>query len=403
MSHFDYVIVGGGPAGAAAALAIREQDKEGSILLLGAEREPPYQRPPLSKGLWLGQQEEGDLPIKSVADWAALQVTLALGDPVLAVQRGRRRVRTAAGRDYDYGKLLLAMGGTPRILATPETLRDRVLTLRTLEDYRRLRARAAQGGKVLVLGGGFLGAELAVALSRQTGLQVQYCVAGSGPLSHVLPPALVQMISDRYQSAGVLLSTEQRFAELTMGPAGPVARCASGEEMACDWVAYGIGLQINTALAEAAGLQLAGGGVAVDDRLRSSDPQIWIAGDMATFPDPVWGQPLRLEHWDNAEATGRHAGLVMAGLDQPYTHQGMFFSDIYEFGFEAVGECWSSMATFIDLSREGDQGVVYFLRDNQVHGVLLWNVWGQADAARALIAGREVVGSEELRGRLGVF
>ena len=134
--------------------------------------------------------------------------------------------------------------------------------------------------------------------------------------------------------------------------------------------------------------------------MRSSDPHIWVAGDLATYPDPVWGSPLRLEHWDNAEATGRIAGLNMAGETVAFRHQSMFYSDIYEFGFEAVGECRSDMVGHTECSPDGDQAIVYYLRDHQLRGVLLWNVWGKVKAARTLIAAKRRVEPDALRGLL---
>ncbi|MBU2824242.1 FAD-dependent oxidoreductase, partial [Acidithiobacillus ferrooxidans] len=286
-------------------------------------------------------------------------------------------------------------------LPTPPGLENRVFSLRSLADYRRLHTRATEGGTVLVIGGGFLGAELAVALSLQPGLAVHYCVSGKGPLAHVLPPPLMEQVSARYREAGVQLHVEHHFKDLRSESGQLISRFADGAEISCDWITYGIGMLSLTALAEAAGLVMAPGGVRVDDGMRSSDPRIWVSGDLATYPDPVWGTPLRLEHWDNAEATGRAAGSSMAGKEVHFQHQSMFYSDIYEFGFEAVGECRSDMDCYTDISPGGDKAVVYYLRDDQIHGILLWNVWDQVKTARSLIAQKAVVHLQELRGRIG--
>ena len=401
MKRYNYLIVGAGAAAASAASAIRKKDPQGSILMLGAEMEPPYQCPPLSKGLWLGKDKEEEITLKRPADWETLGVTLALGDPVIDLDAERCVVGTKAGKTFFYEKLLLATGGQPRPLPTPPGLENRVFSLRSLADYRRLHTRAIEGGTVLVIGGGFLGAELAVALSSQPGLAVQYCVSGKGPLAHVLPPPLVEQVSARYREAGVQLHVAHHFKDLRSESGKLVSRFADGAEIPCDWIAYGIGMLSLTALAEAAGLVMAPGGVRVDDGMRSSDPRIWIAGDLATYPDPVWGTPLRLEHWDNAEATGRAAGSSMAGKEVHFQHQSMFYSDIYEFGFEAIGECRSDMDCYTDISPGGDKAVVYYLRDDQIHGILLWNVRDQVKTARGLIAQKAVVHLQELRGRIG--
>ncbi len=402
MECYNYLIVGAGAAAASAASAIRRKDPQGSILMLGAEMEPPYQRPPLSKGLWLGKDKEEEIALKNPADWEALGITLALGDPVIDLDAQRCIVGTRAGEIFFYEKLLLATGGQPRLLPTPPGSENAVFSLRSLADYRHLRTQAAEGGSVLVIGGGFLGAELAVALSSQPGLAVQYCVSGRGPLAHVLPPPLRERISARYREAGVQLHVEHHFKDLRTESGKLVSRFANGAEIACDWIAYGIGMLPLTALAEAAGLVMAPGGVRVDDGMRSSDPRIWIAGDLATYPDPVWGTPVRLEHWDNAEATGRAAGSSMAGKEVHFQHQSMFYSDIYEFGFEAVGECRSDMDCYTDFSPEGNKAVVYYLRAGQIHGILLWNIGEQVKTARDLIAAKGIVDHPEgLRGRIG--
>ncbi len=400
-TYYDYLLVGAGPAAAAAASAIREKDTQGQILMLGAEPETPYQRPPLSKGLWLGKDEESDLPLKSSSGWASLSVEMTLGDPVITLDSRHREVKTLAGKRYDYGKALLAMGGRPKPLtAVPDLLRDRVLSLRSLADYRRLRARAAEGGEVLVVGGGFLGAELAAALSQQDALKIHYCVSGDGPLAQMLPPMLVEKVSARYRTAGVDLEKQRKLLEIRAQDGRLAAVFADGHPVVCDWMVYGIGMEPNNALADTAGLKKGQGAVAVDAQMRSSDPHIWVAGDLATYPDPVWGSPLRLEHWDNAEATGRTAGLSMAGETVVFRHQSMFYSDIYEFGFEAVGECRSDMVCHTECSPDGDQAIVYYLRDHQLRGVLLWNVWGKVKAARTLIAAKRRVEPDALRGLL---
>ncbi|WP_219616245.1 NAD(P)/FAD-dependent oxidoreductase [Acidithiobacillus ferriphilus] len=398
--YFDYLLVGAGPAAAAAAVAIRSKDMVGRILMLGAETETPYQRPPLSKGLWLGKDKEANLPLMSNADWTALKVDIVLGDPVTNLDPQQRTLSTSAGKTYHYHKSLLAMGGRPRQLTVPVTIQDRVFTLRTLADYRRLRTQAAEGGKVVVIGGGFLGAELAVALSQQQGLDVHYAVSGDGPLAQILPPVLLEKVSARYRAAGVQLETQKTLQEIRAEGGRLVVRFEDGHALNCDWVVYGIGMEPNRALADIADLKMALGGIAVDAQMRSSDPHIWAAGDLATYPDPVWGTPVRLEHWDNAEATGHAAGLAMAGETTSFAHQSLFYSDIYEFGFEAVGICRSSMECRTALSPDGAQAVIYYLQDRRVRGVLLWNVWKKADAARALIAARTEVRQASWKGPL---
>jgi 3-phenylpropionate/trans-cinnamate dioxygenase ferredoxin reductase subunit len=387
ISSWDYVIVGTGPAAAEAAVAIRELDNRGKLLMLGAERQLPYQRPPLSKGLWTGKDTVEELPLRSAAEWDGLSVQIHLGDAVIELDAGARTLTSASGRIYRYERLLLATGGRAR---QPElaiaTLRDRVFTLRNFQDYERLQAAARPGLTVLVVGGGFLGAELAAALSRQEGLKVHHAFAGNAPLAHVLPPTLQKVVLARYGKAGVQLHPQHRLEGLDWEDGSVRAHFTTQAPIACDLLVYALGMESNLELAQQAGLTLDKGGVLVNTELRSSDSRIWAAGDLATYPDPVWQEPCRLEHWDNAEATGRAAGRAMAGRSEPFRHQSLFFSDLFELGFEAVGRCDSQRVLRVAAPPGGGKAVVYYGDGDWVEGVLLWNVWGKADAAREGIA-----------------
>ncbi|MHB1281929.1 MAG: NAD(P)/FAD-dependent oxidoreductase [Acidithiobacillus sp.] len=394
MAEYDYLLIGAGPAVAAASGAIRSKDSVGNIGILGAEPEAPYQRPPLSKGLWLDKDKEADLALRSAEDWAALNVDLLLGDPVIRLDPQQRLVETISGKMHTYQKALLAMGGRARQFDLPKELQERVFTLRSLEDYRRLHTRATAGGEVAVIGGGFLGAELAAALSQQANLQVFYAVSGAGPLASLLSDVLQEKINARYRAAGVRLETRKKLSRLRANDTRLILDFEEGHTASCDFLVYAIGMEANIGLAERAGLKLANGGVAVDAQLCSSDSHIWVAGDLATYPDPVWGTPIRLEHWDNAEVTGHAAGLAMVGAASAFAHQSLFYSDLYEFGFEAIGNCQNQMECRTALSPDGAQAVVYYCENHQVHGVLLWNVWGKVDSARQLIAAQTDPGSD---------
>jgi NADPH-dependent 2,4-dienoyl-CoA reductase/sulfur reductase-like enzyme len=397
---YDYVIVGAGLAGASAAEAIREADPAGRILMVSAEPEPPYHRPPLSKGLWLGKETEDKIYVKSPSDWQSLQIALRPGVTMQALDPARRQAVTGDGERIGYGKLLLAMGGGPRRLTVPESVRDRVRYLRDLRDYRTLRELAATGGEVLIIGGSFIGAEMACALAVQPGIKVSMVYAGVSPLAQILPHPLTQVVSDLYREHGIKLYPDDRVLELSPNGRGLRARTAQGADIDADWALAGVGLIPDTGIAEAAGLRI-DNGVSVNRFLQTSDPNIYAAGDLARYPDPIWEDPVRVEHWDNAQASGRTAGLNMAGKNQPYTHQSMFFSDLFDVGFEAVGTLSSRLETFIDMDAQWRRGVVYYLKEDRVCGVLLWNTWEQVDAARELIAARQAVWPADLKGRLG--
>ncbi len=399
MSEFhDYLIVGAGLAGASAAQAIRELDADGSVLMLGAEPLPPYHRPPLSKGLWLGKDNPDGIFVKTAEQWQAFGVTLRLGDAVTALDADSRHITTASGAHIGFGKLLLATGGTPRSLAAPPALAGRIHGLRTLADYHLLRSLAHDGAQVLIVGASFIGAEMACALAVQPGVSVSMIFPGAAPLARILPPSLTQVLVERYRAHGVRLYGGDRVAEFSPGQRGITARTERGVEIEADWVLAGVGLDLTLALAQSAGLMV-DNGVRVNARLQTSHDDIYAAGDIANYPDPVWGDAIRTEHWDHAQASGRTAGRNMVGADEPYTHQSMFFSDLFDIGFEAVGTLSSQLETCVDMADQ-DKGVVYYLQDNQVRGVLLWNTWDQVDAARELIAARQLVTADGLMGQL---
>lgn len=400
MSEFhEYLIVGAGLAGASAAEAIRELDADGSVLMLGAEPVPPYHRPPLSKGLWLGKDNPDDIFVKTAEQWLAFGVTLRLGDTAAALDANGKHITTASGARIDFGKLLLATGGTPRRLAAPSALAGRIHGLRTLADYHLLRSLAHDGAQVLIVGGSFIGAEMACVLAAQPGVGVSMIFPGAAPLARILPPSLTQVLGERYRAHGVCLYAGDRVAEFSPGQRGITARTERGVQIEADWVLAGVGLDLNLALAQTAGLAV-GNGVRVNARLQTSHDDIYAAGDIANYPDPVWGEAIRTEHWDHAQASGRTAGRNMVGADEPYTHQSMFFSDLFDIGFEAVGTLSSQLETCVDMADQ-NKGVVYYLQDNQVRGVLLWNTWGQVDAVRELIAARKLVTVDGLMGQLG--
>lgn len=397
MADYDYIIIGAGLAGASAAQGIRELDRQGSVLLIGGEPEPPYHRPPLSKGLWLGKKREEDIYVKTAPDWQAMDVALHLNDAAVELDPGGRTVTTAQGRRFGFGKLLLAMGGKPRHL--PDAVREHVFTLRTLADYRKLRALAAQGGNVLIIGGSFIGAEMACALAQQPGVRVDALFPGPGPLAQMLPLPLSLLLAERFREHGIHLRPEDRAVRIEATDKGSRVLTERGQVLEADWILAGVGLEPNTALAGNAGLRV-DDGVRVDAHLQSSHPGIYAAGDLANYPDPVWGDAVRIEHWDNAVATGRAAGRNMAGAETPFTHQSMFFSDLLDIGFEAVGRLSSRLETFVDMPADYRQGTVYYLQGGLVRGVLLWNNWDRVEAARALIAAKQRLGPSELRGRL---
>ena len=395
MPKYTYLIVGGGMTADAAVHGIREVDRDGSIGLLSAEAHPPYDRPPLSKKLWKGK------PLESIWRQTESQgVTLHLGRTARHLDPQNKQITDDQGTTYGYGKLLLATGGTPRRLPFGG---EQIIYFRTLDDYERLRALTRAGQHVAVIGGGFIGSEVAAALAMN-GKKVVMAFPEAGIGSRTFPPDLATFLNDFYRQKGVEVLAGQRVngLETRGGRAVLKVRNAQGQgerEVVADGVVAGIGIQPNVELAQAAGLEV-DNGIRVDTSLRTSHPDIYAAGDVASFYNQALDKRLRVEHEDNANTMGRLAGQAMAGRTVTYDHLPFFYSDLFELGYEAVGEVDSRLETVSEWKEPYREGVVYYLRDGRVRGVLLWNVWEQVDAARKLIAEPGPFRPEGLKGRL---
>ncbi len=395
MPNHTYLIVGGGMTADAAVHGIREVDPSGPVGLLGAEGHPPYDRPPLSKKLWKGK------PPESIWRHTEKQgVTLHLGRTARRLDPRNKRVTDDQGTVYDYDKLLLATGGTPRRLPFGG---EQIIYFRTLDDYQRLRALTAAGQHFAVIGGGFIGSEVAAALAMN-GKKVVMAFPEAGIGARMFPPDLATFLNDFYRQKEVEVLPGQLVdgMETRGGRAVLKVRNAQGQgarEVEADGVVAGIGIQPNVELAQAAGLEV-DNGIRVDASLRTSHPDIYAAGDVANFYNPALDKRLRVEHEDNANTMGRLAGQAMAGRAVTYDHLPFFYSDLFDLGYEAVGEVDSRLETVADWKEPYREVVVYYLRDGLVRGVLLWNVWEQVDAARKLIAEPGPFGPDSLKGRL---
>ncbi len=375
MTSHDYLIIGGGMTADAAARAIREAGATGSMGMISAEPHPPYARPPLSKGLWKGDPEEGV--------WKGTEkigVDLRLGRRATAINPKQKTVTDDRGNVVSYKKLLLATGGTPRRLPLPT---EQIIYYRTYDDYRRLRALANEKLKFLVLGGGFIGSEIAAAL-RMVGRDVTMLIPEDGIGARVFPADLSRFLVDYYREQGVDVRTGEGLDSLQQSAGKVIVQTTHGREIPVDVIVAGLGIQPNVDLAEQAGMQVENG-IVVDDMLRTSAPDVFAAGDVASFYNPALGTRLRVEHEDNANSMGAAAGRSMAGHGTPYTHLPFFYSDLFQLGYEAVGELDPRLEVESSWKEPLREGVVYYLKDGRVRGVLLWNTWGQVDNARALI------------------
>ncbi|VXB98718.1 Ferredoxin reductase [Citricoccus sp. K5] len=397
---YDYVIVGAGMAAAKAIVGIRAEDQAGSIGVFGEDPSAPVYRPDLSKTLWL--KEDASLEeslMLSEAPGAAKapdgNTELHLGTTVASLIPDDRSLTLGGGQRVRYGKLLLATGAAPRLTGLEPGAR--ILYYRTVDDYRRLRELARAGAHVVVVGGGYIGTELAAVLT-QNGVRVTFVVTSVPLLAHLFPESLAHTVTREFSDRGVELVVG-RLAGGTTRRKGVTVRLEDGTEIAADAAVVGVGVSPRTELARAAGLAV-DDGILVDDHLRTGAHSIYAAGDVARYPDRLLGV-RRVEHAAAAETMGTVAGRNMAGAHRPYRTTPFFWSDLFDFGYEAVGEVDTRHRTVEDWAvGEGGQpdhstGVVYYVDQiGAVRGVLLWNVWDSVKPARKLI---ERTGLEPVR------
>lgn len=393
MEHIhDYLIIGGGMAADAAAKAIREVDAAANVGVVGAEAQPPYKRPPLSKALWKGDKPVADIDLATAASGAVLH----RGRRIEALDRVAHVARDDRGDSYRYRRLLLATGATPRQL--PFEGGERIIHFRTLDDYQALRRYAKPGAFIAVIGGGFIGCELAASLCS-LGCKVTLLFPGATIGAGRYPDGLAHYLDDYYRSRGVDVRSGARVQGSNPTDGGVELVLSDGSLLRVEAAVAGLGVTPNTALAELAGLAV-DDGIVVDAHLRSSDAEIWAAGDVANFYNPALGRRLRVEHEDAAVSMGRHAGRAMAGAAGEYAVLPFFYSDLFDLGYEAVGLLDTRLQVVEDWREPNREGVVYYLEAGRVRGVLLWNVWDQVDAARELIAESGPFDAASLRGRL---
>ncbi|MCA9069925.1 MAG: FAD-dependent oxidoreductase, partial [Planctomycetaceae bacterium] len=311
MKSYQYVIVGGGMTANAAVHGIREIDAKRSIALFSDERFPPYKRPPLSKGLWNGQSEESIwLGTESQA------VILHLGQRIIHLDPMEQTVTDNQGESYKYQKLLLATGGRPRVLPFDHS-RD-ILYYRNWSDYKRLRRLCQRQNRFAVIGGGFIGSEIAAALAR-SGKQATIFCAGTGIGSHIFPQELVEFLNDYYRCRDVDVVAGERVIGLEKEGDFKILVTDHGREIVADAVIAGIGIEPNVELAASAGIEIEDG-IRVDASLRTTQPGIFAAGDVASFYNPILEEWIRVEHEDNATVMGRSAGRSMAGEQISYDY-----------------------------------------------------------------------------------
>jgi NADPH-dependent 2,4-dienoyl-CoA reductase/sulfur reductase-like enzyme len=378
------VIVGGGLAAANAVEELRTQGHEGEIDVFGAEPHRPYNRPPLSKGLLLGSEEESSIFVHDEEWYADQSVALHLGSTVTGLDLDRSRIHVGS-EEVGYDRLLIATGSTPRRLAAADDNGGTVAYLRTLEDSLALKAAFGPGTRVAIVGAGWIGLEAAAA-ARAAGSEVTVVESLELPLLRVLGPEVAATFAELHRSHGVDLrlgATIDGFS--TDGSGGSVVRLEDGAEITADLVVVGIGVLPNDGLAGEAGLAV-DNGILVDEWLRSTNPQVYAAGDVANHLHPELGRRIRVEHWDTAIEQGKVVARNMLGGDEAYTRLPYFFTDQYELGMEYVGNVGPD--GYDDVILRGDpagQFTAFWLRAGHVLAGMHVNDWDAIDPIRALV------------------
>lgn len=392
--HFDYVIVGAGLAGGSAVDGIREHDQDGSILLIGAERHLPYNRPPLTKELWFGKKQVEDIFLHPPEFYAEKGVVREPEVEVAGINPAAKTVTDRRGTSYEYGKLLLATGGRPRRLTIAGGDLPGIFYYRYLDDYLRLRPLAQPDRRAVVVGGGFIGSEIAAGLAHN---RVKVTMVFPEPylVARIFPEGLGRDLQRRYEEKGITVLHDDVPTAVEAAGEGFRVTTQAGRSLDADLLVVGVGIAPALELAQAAGLAT-GNGIVVNEYLQTSDPAIYAAGDNALFPYQALGQQTRVEHWDNAIIQGKWAGGNMAGAGRPYDYMPYFYSDLFEFGYEAVGDVTTKLDTVAHWQEENRKGVIYYLRDGAVRGAMMCDVWGQVGTARELIRRQARLSPEEL-------
>ncbi|MGY0402146.1 NAD(P)/FAD-dependent oxidoreductase [Carnobacterium jeotgali] len=377
-SNYDYLIIGGGMAADTAARGIREQDSFGSIGILSADSDEPYTRPALTKKLWTDSTfTEDQVALNTTKE--TKNTTLKLKTTVTAIEREDHRVLLEDGTSIGYKKLLLVTGGEPKRIDGPED--EKVIAFREWSDYRRLRNFSGNNQHVVIVGGGYIGAELAAGLV-QNNTKVTLIYPDKILGSSQFPSELAKEYEASFREAGVELLNGRRAESYTKEDEKFTLLLDDGSTVEGDAIVISLGVSPRISLAEQSGLKIEDG-VYVDEYLRTKDPDIWAAGDIAFYPDKILGR-TRIEHVDHARKSGKAAGKAMAGSGEAYTYTPYFYSVVFSISWKAMGTLDSSLTTLIDDVDGGK--VVYYLDDNLPVGILTWNIEPDLDTLRSILS-----------------
>jgi len=379
--------------GSAAVMGIRKEDKQGSIAMFSKEPFEPYNRPPLTKGLWNGKDIDDIMrPMDKY------NVDLYLETTIEKINPGSKVIITEEGKEYTYQKLLLATGGEP--IQLPNSPED-VIYYRTRKDYHILKDLITEKENICVIGAGFIGSEITAALTKQD-KNVTMIFPEVGISGLQFPDDLSLFLNEYYRDKGVVVNSGFLVETITKIEDQYQVKFKNIEnndvsEDIFDVVIVGIGIKPNIQLAVDAELET-DDGILVNKYLMTNVPNIFAAGDVSDFRNVVLGKRVRVEHEDNANKMGMRAGLNMAGKIEEYTHFPFFYSDLFDLGYEAVGELNKEFEIYEDWIEPFKKGTIFYLDKGKIRGLIFWNLWGKVDQGRELIKGEKTYQVSELQG-----
>jgi 3-phenylpropionate/trans-cinnamate dioxygenase ferredoxin reductase subunit len=393
-SDQTFVIAGASLAGAKAAETLRTEGFDGRVVLIGAEHERPYERPPLSKDYLRGESAREQIYVHGEGFYAEQDIELRLGRTAVSVDTSARQLVLDEGERLRYDRLLLTTGAEPRRLSIPGGELDGVLYLRSVGDSDALRERLARGGSLVVVGAGWIGAEVA-ASARQGGLDVTVVEPLSVPLERALGAELGAVYRDIHADHGVRMLLGTGVEAFEGAAAVERVRTSDGRELECDLVVVGVGVQPRAQLAEAAGLAV-DNGIVVDEQLQTSVPGVFAAGDVANALHPLYGERIRVEHWANALHQGPVVARNMLGRPEPYDNVPYFFSDQYDVGMEYAGFALTWDRVVFRGDPAGREFIAFWLVEDRVVAGMNVNVWDVTDDIQRLIRARVAVDDRRL-------
>jgi 3-phenylpropionate/trans-cinnamate dioxygenase ferredoxin reductase component len=390
-----FAIVGASLTGAKAAQELRDQGFDGRIVLIGDERELPYERPPLTKDYLRGEQPREKTRVHEEKFYEEHDIDLLTGVTVTAIHPAEKRVHVGGDQPIGYDRLLIATGAEPRRIDIPGAGLDGVHYLRTLADCDALRGRLDAGGRVVVIGAGWIGAEFA-ASARQRGLDVTVIEPATVPLERVLGHELGAFYRDVHETHGVEMRMQTGVEAFEGSGSVAAVRTSDGQSIACDFVVVGVGVIPRAQLAETAGGKIENG-IVVNQQLRTTLPDVFAAGDVANAWHPFYRRNIRVEHWANALNQGPAAARAMLDHDVSYDRIPYFFSDQYEVGMEYSGYATEWDEVIYRGALSDGEFIAFWLKDQRVIAGMNVNVWDVNEDVQALIRSRQEITPEALR------